>query len=1538
MKDSLRSSVILFLVLMLSYEHLHAQCSNTPDAISGPSTVCPGMTDVEYSIPPMAGASHYSWVFNAPNPGAQWTPYSNTTNIKLSFSNSFSSCTIAVYAIFSCGPSQLRTMTITAGGVMPGTPGAITGSPSAMPGQTRPFSVGSVANATSYEWSLPPGASIASGAGTRSITVSFSSSFTGGDFKVRGMTSSCAGNYSPVLSVSPVPAAPGSINFSPSICLSGSDVIITVSVAPVENARPDGTGYEWNFGSAAPVSDTRLNSVNIKFPANMSGNSNTITVRVWNQYGPSAVSSLTIPIYRPPQTLGEIQGSPLICEGAQGVQFSVTPVSGATHYTWWAYPAGTTLSGQGSAATTLSFLPNFTSCVLNVRAYDGPCAGPQKTLSLSVIPPPGSAGTITGNVSFCSGTVQSYSIAPVAHATGYVWSIPPGATITAGQNTSSIAVSFSESASPGIVSVYATNCSGNGAASSLPVDVITAGKVNENRSSFGVDHVTGTVNVDIPLFSVSEGDVSVSGVLNYIGNGVRVTSDEGYTGQNWNLSMYTWMVSREVRGLPDDYYGSGSDLRRGWLNNGALPDIIKDKEVFDTDNDPSTCEDEYANHSFLNSIIHTVDTEPDVFHVSAPGLSFDFYYDENAIPRVVPYQSVQIITPSTANITSFTVRDDRGFGYEFAALETVTETLAEPNDYFLVRKSRQYEKPITYTTGWRLTRITGPNYGTVEFTYRDVNTSNDDFYPAYIRKLHAYKYQYPIKFEDMNEAEKGSLDFGRNSTIKVPVEIVTNTHRVEFSSAPRDASTSLERLNWIRIYDRRVDPETFSHEFIFTYDYSQRGLLTAITEQTYCLKQQYVMWYYGGSIPPYDAEDKDDFDFIHDNSGEYTYSERLPSGSLYRLIYPGKGYTAFFYEPHEFFNGTNAVQAGGMRARKIITYNGTGGSDFVQEFEYKREDGVTSGRLQGIGSSKFGVAVLKNSPTTHKYRRTVSDPVSRAEQFTIEASEDLTLPDLLHGSAVGYERVVVKTATAGYSVYEYELPASYGDVSANSNEWQASRSYIARPSTETSACYEHPDIDISDGLHHYPFPPNPNYDFARGLLKKITDYYVGGAKVREKTFSYQRVYAPGLSSIRKLYGLSLEELPTYYYDGSYHDAKMFLYSRYEIFTDVKTVLSSETEILYHTPDLARKTESTVNYYYESPDHSELTRVTRQNSDGTQSVSRYKYAADYSVSPSGNTESAALHALKSDGRNALVEVINSVIADGTEKYTGAQLSTFKSGGSGRVLPYRKYSFNAAAGTASFVPTSSDGTNFIFDQANNVLDQTILSVDGFGNPQEIVGRDRQVRSVVYGYAGTLPLMEISGAKLVETKCSDFETNSTIELSMSFTPEYGPGRSGARSIKLYAGSSTSNTLYPSLAVQRNELTSAITFSVWVNAASSGAITLQFRDSQSSATITTTTVPFEGTGTWKYYTVNVDASGFPANFNFSMWTSATALIDDIILRPAHADVLTHTYKIPFGKTSDTDSRGVSVFYHNDPWGRLKAVYDHDRNVIKKYDYITRP
>ncbi len=141
-----------------------------------------------------------------------------------------------------------------------------------------------------------------------------------------------------------------------------------------------------------------------------------------------------------------------ICPG----QSSTLTVSGGTSYTWT--PA-TTLSSASNSITIAN--PTITT-TYSVSAPG--CSGSQtSTVQVVVNGIPPVIGVVSGPTLICSNSAGlTYSVNNVA-ATNYTWSVPAGATITAGQNSNNITVNFGTTA--GTVSVTAVGTCGIATAS-----------------------------------------------------------------------------------------------------------------------------------------------------------------------------------------------------------------------------------------------------------------------------------------------------------------------------------------------------------------------------------------------------------------------------------------------------------------------------------------------------------------------------------------------------------------------------------------------------------------------------------------------------------------------------------------------------------------------------------------------------------------------------------------------------------------------------------------------------------------------------------------------------------------------------------------------------------------------------------------------------------------------------------------------------------------------------------------------------------------
>jgi hypothetical protein len=245
------------------------------------------------------------------------------------------------------------------------------------------------------------------------------------------------------------------------VCTSQTGVVYAVD--PFAGA----TGYIWSVPQGATISSgNNTNAITLDFSA--AAQSGVITVYATDGTCYSTTSApFAVTVSNTPDAAGNITGNQIVCEGDQGVVYSVTPITGANTYTW-TVPTGVVItSGANTNSITVNFAPGSTSGNFTVLASNE-CGigGVSNPLAVDIAPLPGNAGVISGPDQICSpanGLV--YSVAPVTNGYGYVWSLPVGAQIVSGSNTNQITVNYIAGAISGIISVYATNGNCNGQSS-----------------------------------------------------------------------------------------------------------------------------------------------------------------------------------------------------------------------------------------------------------------------------------------------------------------------------------------------------------------------------------------------------------------------------------------------------------------------------------------------------------------------------------------------------------------------------------------------------------------------------------------------------------------------------------------------------------------------------------------------------------------------------------------------------------------------------------------------------------------------------------------------------------------------------------------------------------------------------------------------------------------------------------------------------------------------------------------------------------------
>lgn len=489
-----------------------------PGVISGPSVFCVGTFGNTYSISPVPGVTNYTW--SVP---ANWSIVSGqgTTSVNLIYTGTdTASAIIAVTANYTCGgstPSIKKVVALPPPALLPNISGNIfpcqnsIGVSYSIPPQYA------IDPTTGYSWTVPAGWSITSGQGTNHIIVSVGNS----PGVISVVTSNSCGTSQPKnLNVTPVaspPASPGPISppFAGSPCV--GQVSLTYSVP----GSPNTTNYIWTVPpSWTIVSGQGTTSIIVT----VGSTNGTVSVIGSNGCGNGPSSTLVVnPATAPPVTAGPINGEYIPCVGQTSVTYSVPTQIGT--YNWTVPNGWTIVSGQGTNTITVNI--GSTAGTVNVTVSNG--CGTSSASTAVVTPsttvPPSPASIIGGaSGSPCAGqTNLTYTVVPVSGASSFVWTVPAGWVITAGQGTPSITVTAGSTAGP--ISVVAANGCGSSTATTLALTPTTT-PPNQPGAIAGntIPCAGSTTNVyNIPV---------VSGATNYtwaVPAGWTITAGQGTT-------------------------------------------------------------------------------------------------------------------------------------------------------------------------------------------------------------------------------------------------------------------------------------------------------------------------------------------------------------------------------------------------------------------------------------------------------------------------------------------------------------------------------------------------------------------------------------------------------------------------------------------------------------------------------------------------------------------------------------------------------------------------------------------------------------------------------------------------------------------------------------------------------------------------------------------------------------------------------------------------------------------------------------------------
>ena len=1014
---------------------------------------------------------------------------------------------------------------------------------------------------------------------------------------------------------------------------------------------------------------------------------------------------------------------------------------------------------------------------------------------------------------------------------------------------------------------------------------------------YPVSQFSGLPEISIPLYEIVSGSFKMPVTLSYHASGFKVNEKAGWAGLGWSI-VTGGQVTRRIMGIADEDpwgYLSGTLQPASTINTETLESL------------------QYM--SFLKSKIY--DAQPDIYTYSFNGKNGKFFFDGNNNYKIamLPYSPLAI-KANLSGLPYFDIRDEQGNRYSFGRVA---------KEYNVVTT---VSGTLPKTSAWLLDNmISQDSRDTISFAYYD---GQDKVVIPDVTEMwtiednvHNFESSAPIYYPNPNlgvVSDNSSIIFQRQLK-----EIDFNGGKVvlELDSTLReDPEAGKYALNAIKVYTYDYVTSQFrlikDIRFYKSYFIQGSNLLTkrlrldslAVLSGSGELLQKYRFDYNTDKIlPDYTSVSKDFWGYFNGKAnsslipqmtvpyglGSVTIGSNLPNGRepdndymqaciLKRIIYPTGGYTDFEYEANRYEESGSTKLAGGLRIKKIRSTTGYKAKPVIKTYEY------LSARPNFTLRSHFF-------------------KIAQTERFFMQN------PLFLCPLTLGTKSVTSYVSSPIIDIEPYDaVPVAYTKV----------REYIG-DGINNSGKIEYQFSDRPDALQTASLTGIPilnSYFYVRGQLLAKTQYVRDGnnyRKVQEDTYQYTAFPETFYNNVGFVVGkviisddsgasdVSLGQRTGFCAD--YHDSDSYTYSFYSISSD-DNYLTASSSTSYDSEDQTKSVTVTKAYKYDNFKHQQISRTIGTDSKGNTVTVNNRYPADLLSGTATTTGNAVIDTmLNRNMQAALIE--SSMSISGTEGLSGTftkngELTNYKLLPNKAVKVDKKQSLRVGTLINNFAPVTINAGVLKTDTRYN----QVISMDAYdanSNLLQYTARNASSVAILWDYNKQQPIAEVNNAAVGDVAYTSFEADGKGNWSFGGLPTVNSTAiTGRRVYDLTKGAIT---------VSGINSANAYIVSYWSR---SGAANVNGIAAVGGVNI----------GGWTYYEHKIPAGAS------TVQVSGGVIIDELRLFPESAQMTTYTYDPLIGVTSVCSPLNIISYYEYDSGGRLKAIKDINRNIVKTYDY----
>ncbi|MCZ8070290.1 MAG: PKD domain-containing protein [Cytophagales bacterium] len=1045
-----------------------------------------------------------------------------------------------------------------------------------------------------------------------------------------------------------------------------------------------------------------------------------------------------------------------------------------------------------------------------------------------------------------------------------------------------------------------------------------------------MDPLTGRAVVNFPIGSISAQDISIGASLSHHGGALKVNESPGNAGMGWQVYA-GGSVSREVRGLPDDF-SKANDPRTGWLVNSNANALMVQSFTSASDNNLDVCSDEVADWNFLNGLNYLKDTEPDIFYFSAPGLSGKFVFGSDGQPKLVPYQDLAItytLVPNSSKIESFTIKTSTGLVYTFG---NVTSMVRQAYGTSSTTNNLLYQTAASFSISWNLTSLESKATGAIAnlsyiatpkiFTTSFSSVSDPAHVNVAVDTLNKIKdavapsrlSQVTLKNYSMN------LVWANNLIDKVTVSEsesgIVQEFDLTYQAVTSAGDTGMPKVSRPFLVEiKQQNPATCEALPSYRFEYTSVDLSSSVAAD--------ISWRTGYG--------EDFFGYFNGATGSpnvtglYFYSGES-DGRRYRVTpIPGGNPQVLNPPPNGTMSVNPTYTAFGSLKKIVLPTGGT------VEYGYEANrywDATTNEEFNGPGvrvaniTTSGGEYAFGKFNTAKGYHKIVTNYSYVSSQGGTQTSGKLTFPpafgytrgttvlrtqsDWTEGTQLYYGRVTESVQGQGWREYTFDLPNMYPDPAAT-----ISKVARAPGSTCTGTLFK-------NGAYGLPFAPLKDFGYLRGLPLSVVEYDNNNNKTLERISTYATVAGVVVK------GLRYEWLTN----------SVFNFSLYEIPVNESRLLVQE-EVRNYSEEAAGQFISTVTTFnYNSKNL--LKQSTQTNADGSIVKKFFVYASDFAgITSPVDQQAVAINKLNTTYNRAstVVETYQTLKpAGGIENVVGGQLTLYKDY-STYAAPVQSLGLTQEqiAPPGSGVLSTATASNFL-PHPNYKIKGTVADwVNGV--PVNQTNPYNNISSGVHFVTGTgMALATFANAKAEHAVYEGFEFVQARGLTYAGAGValLSSGRAGKRSLQI--GTANATVANTSAIIKKEN---SYRISAWVFGGNSATLTVQAMNG--AVPVGTAALSYTTPGQWKYLETVMDMTNVPASFGLQLSVNATLQVDDFVAMPKSARV-SYSSAQPFvGVTDQVDDRGNSAKGEFDTFARPTKTYDRKGNLREVREYGTQ-